>query len=115
MPIDTKSVAAKNNGYILRTDGHPDMPVHTELQRVNNYATPAGNTTSYDMTTGAPGPVAINGMTDVFPNCSEANLTDILPIGNSPLTGKLEIPIDAQYNPTNMNHTIVTYPVTALL
>ncbi|WP_263081074.1 hypothetical protein [Endozoicomonas sp. Mp262] len=115
MPIVTQSVAAKNNGYILRTDGHPGMATHIELKRINNYTTPAGNTTPYNMATGNPQlPIAVGGSTSNFPNCPTANLTNVLPVGTVPLTGKMKIPIDAQYNPTNMTQAIVMFPVTAL-
>ncbi len=107
MPISDLSVAAFD-GYILRTDGSPDQPIHTELKSVDSYTrhTARGNypTNSYDMAKGDP---IFNRTTNQyeFPNSARADLRDIAHIQTIPLTGKLRIP-----NPVDMPQSIVIYP-----
>ncbi|MCY4045396.1 MAG: hypothetical protein OXE99_09970 [Cellvibrionales bacterium] len=115
MSIQKHSVAAKNGGYILRTDGHPGMPSTVEFKRVTGYSSPAGTKTFYDLYTGAPNPApALTKSSSTFPNCPEANMVNIAATNTSALTGKLKIPIPADYNPTNMSQNILTFPVTAM-
>lgn len=115
MPIVPQSLAAKNGGYILRTDGHPGMNPTIDFKRVTNYTTPTGTTNFYDMTTGIANPApAVDGSSSTFPNCPVANMVNVASINTSALTGKLKVPIPDRYNRGGMGQNIVTYPVTAM-
>ena len=115
MPVVPQSLAAKNGGYMLRTDGHPGMNPTINFKRITNYTTPAGATNFYNIATGNPNPApALNGFSNTFPDCPVANMVDVAAINTSALAGSLVVPIPARYNRGNMGQNIVTYPVTAL-
>lgn len=107
MPIQTMSVAARANGYILRNDGHPGMVTHTEMQQVTGYQCPAGGgaTTPANLTIGNP----VAGPPVGFPDAAVAVLNNVAPVRTTALTGNLTVPISAGWA-GGMGQNIVIYP-----